>query len=143
MLNTLKLLLPVIVPSWRFFDVIAPSPRIEFALLKDRGNTSTVWKEFQPRPHHVSLFQMIKRMPWNAKWNDTLFLMSCAERLIDYPTKHSENEIFDRILNGVTSTDYRFVQFRLVFIKRVKSDLEKHVLFVSSIRPSIAVEDCS
>ena len=34
MLRTLKLLLPVLIPSWRFFDFIAPSPRIQFSLLK-------------------------------------------------------------------------------------------------------------
>ena len=33
MLQTVKLLLPALIPSWRFFSTIAPSPRIEFALL--------------------------------------------------------------------------------------------------------------
>ena len=37
MQNALRLLLPALIPSWRFFDVIAPSPRIEYAL----GATST------------------------------------------------------------------------------------------------------
>lgn len=30
-LNSFRLLLPAIVPSWRFFDEIAPSPRVEYA----------------------------------------------------------------------------------------------------------------
>ena len=34
MRNPFKLLLPALIPSWSFFDVIAPSPRIEYALLR-------------------------------------------------------------------------------------------------------------
>lgn len=26
-----KLLLPALIPSWNFFDVIAPAPRVEYA----------------------------------------------------------------------------------------------------------------
>ena len=31
--KTLRLLLPVLIPSWRFFSAIAPSPRVEFVTL--------------------------------------------------------------------------------------------------------------
>jgi hypothetical protein len=48
MLQTLKLLLPALIPSWRFFDTIAPSPRIEFTLLKTAQDASGAWREFRP-----------------------------------------------------------------------------------------------
>ena len=49
MLHGLKLLLPALIPSWRFFDTIAPSPRIEYALLHD-PHAAAAWREFRPRP---------------------------------------------------------------------------------------------
>jgi hypothetical protein len=97
MLETLKLLLPALVPSWRFFDEIAPSPRIEFTLLKTPQDTPARWQEFRPRPQSLPLRSLIKRMFWNARWNEYLFLVSCAERLVSNPTQHSEREIAKRI----------------------------------------------
>ncbi len=40
---------------------------------------------------------MLGRLVWNAHWNEALFVVSCAERLVANPTAHSENEIFRRI----------------------------------------------
>jgi len=37
--------------------------------------------------------QMSGRMFWNPSWNESLFLVSCAERLLQNPTPHSEDEI--------------------------------------------------
>lgn len=36
-------------------------------------------------------------MLWNPVRNESLFLVSCAERLIEHPTVHSEEEILKRI----------------------------------------------
>ncbi len=135
MLRALKLLIPVIIPSWRFFDTIAPSPRIEFLLLKNDQSTVHDWQELRPRPAHISIKQMVKRLFWNPGWNDTLFLVSCAERLIDNPTHHSENEIFKRIRTDITQNYIDQIQFRLVFIKREGNNLEKQIMFTSSIVP--------
>ena len=97
MLQTLKLLLPALIPSWRFFDTIAPSPRIEFALLKTARDASGRWQEFRPRPARLPISTMLKRMFWNPRWNESLFLVSCAERLMESPTEHSSQEILARI----------------------------------------------
>lgn len=117
MLRPFTLLLPALIPSWRFFDVIAPSPRIEYALLP--GETAPGdWREFRPRPERVSLAAMLGRLVWNPRWNETLFLVSCAERLVDEPTAHSEDEIFRRIAADLADAPEPWLTFRLVFVHR-------------------------
>jgi uncharacterized protein (UPF0248 family) len=138
MFQTLKLLLPALVPSWRFFDVVAPSPRVEFVLLETAQDAADNWQEFRPRPAHLSIGNMLKRMFWNPRWNESLFLVSCAERLIKNPTEHSAQEIVKRIkaelARGFTeeaATPY--LQFRLVFVYRHGAELQKHIIFISPI----------
>lgn len=136
MFKILSLLLPALIPSWRFFDEIAPSPRIEFALLPGVNTTAENWQEFRPRPESISLTGMLKRLIWNASWNESLFLVSCAERLMANPTEHSKQEIFERIARDIRHsnsalTDAHCLQFRLKFINRNDAGLQEHVVFVS------------
>ena len=133
MRGPLKLLLPALIPSWNFFDVIAPSPRVEYALLRSIGDASGDWREFRPRPERLSPLAMLTRMAWNPRWNETLFLVSCAERLTDEPTAHSEDEIFKRIaadlVRGPVDEARPWLCFRLVFINREGGSIVSEVLF--------------
>ena len=145
LVHTLKLLLPAIIPSWRFFDFIAPSPRVQYTLLPSVDAQPDIWQEFRPRPQNLSIFTMLGRMLWNSRWNESLFLVSCAERLIDYPTSHSEDEIMQRIagqlirdMDNTELSSASFLQFRLVFVKRTEDRLEESVLFLSRISPLIS-----
>ncbi len=133
MLQTLKLLLPALIPSWRFFDTITPSPRIEFALLKTRRSKPRTWQEFRPRPARLTFGGMLKRMFWNPRWNESLFLVSCAERLVTHPTEHSRKEIVKRITAELQrhNVDSPYLQFRLVFVSREGTRLQKHIAFIS------------
>lgn len=129
------MLLPALFPSWRFFDVIAASPRIEFTLLNVADDVSNGWQEFRPRPAKLSYATMLKRLFWNSRWNESLFLVSCAERIMMQPTEHSQQEIFSRIRadlerNSITTT---YLKFRLVFISRDGDTLQKEILFVSPV----------
>jgi len=138
MLQTLKLLLPALIPSWRFFDTIAPSPRIEFTLLKTAQDASDRWQEFRPRPARLSISSMLTRMVWNPRWNESLFLVSCAERLMESPTEHSGQEILKRLKaelerNSIDVMATPYLQFRLVFVSREGSQLQKHITFISPI----------
>lgn len=138
MIKSLALFLPALVPSWRFFDVIAPSPRIELSLLRSADDVPTHWQEFRPRAEHLTIVAMFKRMLWNPRWNETLFLVSCSERLMQNPTEHSRNEIIRRIqaelkAGGVDVAAASYFQFRLVFLSRGDAGLEKHVPFMSSV----------
>ena len=137
MLHSLKLLLPALIPSWNFFDIIAPSPRIQFRVSQDKQEASADWLEFRPHPEHVSFIKMLGRMVWNPFWNESLFLMSCAERLIEYPTQHSEEEILKRIARDLSGKnifpDMPYIQFRLITIMRKGVDLEEALVYESRI----------
>jgi hypothetical protein len=143
MLHTLKLLLPALLPSWRFFDVIAPSPRIEYALLTSVEQNPDHWHEFQLSPAHLSLAQMLGHMFWNPRRNESLFMVSCAERLLANPTQHSEDEILKRIITRFdtdviykeSKTSVSHIQFRLLLIQRQDTQLTQHIAFRSRIEP--------
>ncbi|MCF6337786.1 MAG: hypothetical protein L3J84_07510 [Gammaproteobacteria bacterium] len=149
MRHILKLLLPAVIPSWRFFDVIAPSPRLQFALLHSATVSSgekSEWREFRPRPAHLSFLQMLGRMFWNPERNESLFLISCAERILQQPTQHSEDEILKRIIAelkanhaGLTG-NATHLQFRLLLVQRQDSRLQQQIVFHSRIQPLSAQE---
>tara|TARA_R110002124_G_scaffold287216_1_gene471340 strand:+ start:24984 stop:25427 length:444 start_codon:yes stop_codon:yes gene_type:complete len=138
MLGSVKLLLPALIPSWRFFETVEASPRIEFTLLKAEDGRSDEWQEFRPRPEYLSLSAMLKRLFWNPLWNESLFLVSCAERLMDHPTEHSRQEIRRRIITdlkmrNVDIAAMPYFQFRLIFIRREGEDLEKSITYLSPV----------
>lgn len=130
--QSIKLLLPALIPSWNFFDIIAPSPRIQFALLNSDHSVISLWQDFRPRPEKVTFLQTFKRLLWNPRWNESLYLVSCAERIMDNYTTHSENEILNRINNDLQlKTAASYLQFRLVYIQKVGGELKKEVTFIS------------
>jgi hypothetical protein len=135
--NPLQLLLPALIPSWNFFDVIAPSPRVEYALIPSVEASPEAWREFRPRPERVAPATMAARLLWNPRWNESLFLVSCAERLIDNPTAHSEDEIFKRIAADLArggTTFEGWLTFRLVFVARGDEAITREVLFEAGPR---------
>ena len=138
MLTALRLLLPALIPSWNFFDVIAPSPRVEYAL-SPSPDAPGAWLAFRPRPQHVPVATMLRRLAWNPRLNETLFVVSCAERLIDHPTDHSQDEIFRRIAADLArrpdaATLPAWLSFRLVFLSREDEAIDSEVLFQSAPR---------
>ncbi len=136
MLKSLALIAPALIPSWRFFDRITASPRIEVARMAqedDLATGATGWREFRPRPQSLSLTALLRRLFWNPVWNETLFLTSCAERLLEKPTAHSIDEIASRIAAGLDPRAAEpFFRFRLVLISREGDALQKEVVYVSS-----------
>ncbi len=136
MFNILKLALPAIIPSWNFFDIIAPSPRIEFACWDIDEKPVQDWQEMRPRPQSISISTMIGRLLWNPQWNENLYLVSLAERHAANPTFHSEGEIIQRIQNdliegGQKGNQICLVQFRLMFVKREQNQVVREQHFIS------------
>jgi hypothetical protein len=134
MANPLKLLAPALIPAWNFFDVIAASPRVDYAL--DEG----AWRAFRPRPARVSLAAMLGRLVWNARWNETLFVVACAERLIAAPTAHSEDEIFRRIAADLADAgeagEAARLSFRIVLVSEDgRGGAVRETAFVAAPRP--------
>jgi hypothetical protein len=137
MLHILKLLLPALIPSWNFFDVIAASPRIEYAQLQSLDETAIEWRAFQPRPDRVSFTAMLASLVWNARWNEALYVVSCAERLMAEPTAHSEDEIFRRIaahLADSLQARRGWLSFQIVMICEHDGMITRDVAFVSDPR---------
>ena len=134
MLVFLKLLLPALIPSWRFFDAVGPSPRIEFALLEAPQDEPAEWREFRPRPTLLTGPEMLRRLFWNPDRNESLFLTSCAERLLETPTAHSRDEIQTRLAADLAPDAPLYVRWRLVRIQRRGAQLVTDVAYVSPVR---------
>ncbi|WP_169568945.1 hypothetical protein [Sneathiella limimaris] len=132
--KTLGLLVPAIVPSWRFFDTIAPSPRIQVQLLSERDQNiiEDGWQDFRPRPKHLPVWKMGLRMFWNYRWNESLFLVSCSECLTQFPTDHSENEIKRHIREDFWDQEnFSYACFSLLLIAREGGDLHQVRVYIS------------
>lgn len=135
MLRPLLLLLPALIPSWKFFDWIAPSPRIEYVLLASPGDQCAKWQEFRPRPERISMVATFGRLFFNPRWNETLFLVSCAERQAENPTEHSSGQIFCRIAHDLPNSSIdAYLRYRLVFVYREGDSIESETRYVSEPR---------
>ncbi|WP_420861897.1 hypothetical protein [Algirhabdus cladophorae] len=141
MFQTLSLILPVLIPSWRFFKTIEPSPRVEWAVFPRGEDAPTVWNEFRPQPIVVTPLQMVLRLFWNPDRNEELFVISCAERIQVQPTQHSIVEITQRVQDDVAKmgleTAGQILQFRLVFVRRVGTELVRDIVFCSDALPAL------
>lgn len=140
MLKTLHLILPVLVPSWRFFKSVEPSPRVQWASQPPGDETPPIWQDFRPRPPHVTALQMLGRLVWNAAWNDQLFVVSCAERIALNPTDHSIKQIKQRLFDDLSlvacDAPDQLIRFQLVFVQRSDAGPISEVLFVSDAFPA-------
>jgi hypothetical protein len=129
------LLLPGLIPSWKFFKAIEPSPRVQWRWLADPVRPQGEWQEFRPRPQRVGPLDMARRLFWNPHWNEALYLVSLAERLTLAPTEHSEREIVRRIADELghhaDGGGAAHMQFRLVFVQRQGNELVEQTTFLS------------
>lgn len=97
-LDALSRLLPALLPSWKFFDTIGPSPRVDYALLAATQPLADAdWHEFRPRPARLGLPQMLLRLCWNPVGNETLYVVRCAERLLEGERGFVEAELRRRL----------------------------------------------
>jgi hypothetical protein len=139
MIATLKLLLPALVPSWHFFKAVGASPRIEWTPWSPNTALTPHWQEFRPRPPRVSPLEIAKRMFWNPEWNETLFLVSCAERWADNGTEHSLQEIANRVALGLRLLEpkppAKAFRFRILLVSREETEVTQEVIYTSSPRP--------
>jgi len=134
MLGDLKLLLPALTPSWRFFDSVGPSPRIEYAM-RATPQAMPEWREFRPRPATMSLGEILRRLVWSPDRNESLFLTSCAERLLENETAHSRDEIRARIVADLGPDAQPHLQFRIAVLRREGADLVREIAYVSALLP--------
>lgn len=127
MLRVLSLLLPALIPSWRFFRSVEPSPRVQWAV------AGGGWQPYRPRPERLGLGTQIGRLIWNPHWNDTLYMVSLAERLTIAPDHATLTEIWTRVgreARQAGSAAQAVIQFRLIFVTAEFAD----ITFVSDPR---------
>lgn len=118
--KTFDLLMPVLIPSWRFFMTVGPSPRVEVSI------DGAAWRESHPVPAHVPVQQMISRLFHNPERNTQLYLVALAERLVAVPNgpmgAHSQAEL-KRLIAERHGAEGDALQFRLVFVVRDGAEL--------------------
>lgn len=145
----LRLLLPALMPSWRFFDAVTASPRVDYAVLAAPDDQTAEWQEFRPRPDVLTPATMLRRLLWNPQWNENLYLVSLAERLVSATTAqteaHSQRELLLRVarhLDRQNAGDRNaWLQIRLRFVSRAgagdstSSQIASQIAYVSSPFP--------
>ncbi|MEQ5871301.1 hypothetical protein J4E08_15550 [Sagittula sp. NFXS13] len=119
-----SLLLPALIPSWRFFRAIAPSPRVELRV--DGGP----WQEVAVPPAHLSLGQMLLRLIWNPQRTAALYLVSLSERIVEQGSHRAEAELLERLARDY-GREHR-LEARLTFVTRGAAGLESEVLYESA-----------
>ena len=131
MANVLALLLPAVVPSWRFFDRITASPRIEVGVWNPADPDGLTWKDLRPRPAQVGLCRMLVRLLWNPHWNESLYLVSLAERIVETGCVHAVQGVWERIETSHLP-EGSDICFRVVMLSRDGDDLVRHFAFQSA-----------
>ena len=135
----LKLILPVLFPSWRFFSSIGPSPRIHIAFSNNDHDEPTHWQEFRPIPQKLSFKEGVFRLFHNPRWNETLYINTCAERLFESYSDMREQEIMRRVVAAINSreinpdADSTFVRFRISAVIREGNLITQPTTFVSKV----------
>lgn len=134
MWNTFRLLIPALIPSWRFFRTVEASPRVQWTLTA-QDEHPTDWQEFRPRRNRRSIAEAITQLVWNPRWNENLFLVSCAERIEVAPEPHAIAEIQRRVLADLlrlgSAEHGQVFQFRLVFVDWMDGARREQVTFLS------------
>ncbi len=132
MLHVLAMIGPILLPSWRFFKTVGPSPRIEWCNVDQGLKHDGDWQTFRPRPKHVPVCKMLLQLIWNPTWNEALYLVSCCERVAQNVDAHAVAEIRAHVAQYLQSSDISGpFKFRLVFVSRQGEEVQEDVLFVS------------
>lgn len=100
MLRLIGLFLPVIFPSWRFFETIGASAWVEVAV-KDR------WVPALLLPQILGGSDYALRMVWNPARNEALYLTALAERALFDPDGPAHGLLADRLARLHGPAPYR------------------------------------
>ena len=124
-------LLPALIPSWRFFDTIGRSPRLEYRWLSSAASPLSQWQPFRPRPAALSAAQQLLRLVWNPAWNETLYVMRCAERVLEGDVGFPLLEL-ERRMRGELSLDAEMPVLAVMF--------EMQILAASAEGPRVSYQ---
>jgi hypothetical protein len=84
---------------------------------------------------------MLWRLFWNPLWNESLYLISCAEKLIDEPSAMREDALMTRVAAAIARGETgdkiagpAFLLLRIVVVNREGEQIVRQVSFVSLAR---------
>ena len=107
----LQHLLPVLLPSWRLFDSIGPAPMLQWA--REAHDAEPRWKAFRPLPERRTLAAVLMSLAWAPQRNETLYLASCAERLLAGPNAALERRVVEALRAAAEAGELAGVGTRL------------------------------
>lgn len=143
-INAITLFIPALIPSWNFFDSVNPSPTIQYLLLEEQTSNNAEWLDFRPRPNNISFKQMLTRLLWNPKWNESLFLVSCCERIAEQlsedMTAFCEKEIFERLKYDLKPNKVSQLQFRILIIQKQDDKFIEEIIYQSKTQHLTDIE---
>lgn len=133
LLRLLHLWFPVVCPSWRFFNSIGPSPRLEYAI----GPAPYQWQAFRPRPATLTLGQSLWQLLHNPQWNETLYLNTCCEHLLENPNTHWHLPIQQRLQRACQLGEIQLpentqqMRFRVAYYRRHQQQIQVEIGYTS------------
>lgn len=132
----LKLLLPILFPSWRFFSSVGPSPRIDIAWLSEKNAEPLEWFPFRPLPERVGVAVGLQRLFYNPEWNERLYLNTCAEHLLETDSVFHAQQIAERLLSAVNTGELNagsacYLVFRVRALSKEAGQLKDELAFMS------------
>lgn len=133
----LKLLLPILFPSWRFFSSIGPSPRIEVGFIVDTNSVPQDWLLFRPLPKKLNFLLGIQQLFHNPLWNERLYINTCAEHLFEGYSEFREREVGQRLVSAALNKEitvdgeFHYLVFRIRAIEFEAGQVLDEVVFIS------------
>ena len=126
MLRLAHLYLPSLFPSWRFFEEIGPSPRIEF-----RRASDSAWSELAPPPAPRRPLDFLARLFHSPAWNEHLYLVSTAIRQSVEPTPLTQATLSRLVASRIGGTEP--FTFRIVYLAREGDQIGKFLEYESGL----------
>lgn len=89
---------PVLVPSWRFFDTIAASPRLQYSPCDETGGPQGPWTEVLVSRPTRSTRDVLTELFFSPARNDALYLADCCDRVVEDGSRAAYDAVAARIL---------------------------------------------
>ena len=136
----LKLLLPILFPSWRFFSRIGPSPRIDIGWLSEKNAQPLEWLPFRSLPEQMGVAAGVQRLFFNPVWNERLYLNTCAEHLLERDSAFHAQQIAERLLHAINTGELkagaaRYLVFRVRALEMEAGQVRDDLVFMSEPIP--------
>lgn len=144
LLRLARLCLPIVVLSWRFFDEIAPAPRIDVGWSDGPDADVTHWQPLRPTPGALPWPVRVAHLFANARRNETLYLVSCADKVCYGDSAHAVAEIRARVraacARGELAPAGTWLRYRICTVERDGDALVEHEAFRDHAFPVAGID---